>query len=200
MSTNTLRQILTMKQIPNPQLPKPVKLTSLPRGILICTSSTSRAKLKVANSQNGDKVLYEVYPIEKVGQDETLSKSTTKSRIQQPTPNVNKYSSANTDNETDTTKVAATKLRPAYFELLTYSQNHPNATMDELEGKAIDLIANPILDSMKTLKNEEAQEMLADIKKMRFRLSDEQLDEIKYIYGRVQHWLSNTSAKFVFNK
>ena len=158
------------------------------------------AKLKVANSQNCDKVLYEVYPIEKVGQDETLSKSTTKSRIQQPTPNVNKYSSANTDNETDTTKVAATKLRPAYFELLTYIQNHPNATMDELEGKAIDLIANPILDSMKTLKNEEAQEMLADIKKMRFRLSDEQLDEIKYIYGRVQHWLSNTSAKFVFNK
>jgi len=85
------------------------------------------------------------------------------------------------------TKVAATKLVPAYTELLTYIQNHPNATMDELEGKAIDLIANPILDSMKTLKNEEAQEMLADIKKMRFRLSDEQLAEIKYIYGRVQY-------------
>ena len=60
------------------------------------------AKLKVANSQNCDKVLYEVYPIEKVGQDETLSKSTTKSRIQQPAPNVNKNSSANTDNATNT--------------------------------------------------------------------------------------------------
>lgn len=93
------------------------------------------------------------------------------------------------------TKVAATKLRPAYFELLTYIQNHPNATMEELEGKAIDLIANPILDSMKTLKKEEAQEMLADIKKMRFRLSDEQLAEIKYIYGRVQHWRHSVQGK-----
>jgi len=239
-----------------------------------------QAKLKVANSQNGDKILYEIYPIEKVERVGT-TQSTTKNRISQPAPNVNKNPSADIDKSSDgkstpkqdgqayvspsrhndlheqyksgkitleqyqaeiksreraqaaeirklrqqnarqkeeiqqvkdafknthggwnenkalevlrgilkeyPTKVAATKLRPAYFELLTYIQNHPNATMDELEGKAIDLIANPILDSMKTLKNEEAQEMLADIKKMRFRLSDEQLAEIKYIYGRVQY-------------
>ncbi len=47
-----------------------------------------KARLKVANSQNGDKVLYEVYPIEKVGQDETLSKSTTEDNISQATQKV----------------------------------------------------------------------------------------------------------------
>ena len=39
-------------------------------------------------SRNGEKILYAVYPIEKVGQDETLSKSTTKDRIPQSSENV----------------------------------------------------------------------------------------------------------------
>lgn len=248
-----------------------------------------KAKLKVANSSNGEKILYAVYPIEKVEQVRKETTSTTKSRISQPDPNVNKNSSANTDYATDNnttptdegqayvstsrhndlhqqyksgkitleeyqaemdardkaqatenrklrqqkknlqdarqqlqerfknehggwsepkslevlrailkeypTKVAATKILPAYFKLLTFIQNHPNATMEELEAKAIDLIANPILDSMKTLKSEEGQALLADIKQMRFRLSDEQLAEIKYIYGRVQHWRHSVQGK-----
>ena len=48
-----------------------------------------KAKLRIANSINGEKILYKIFPTEKVEEAQAMGTTTTNPNVAQPTPNVN---------------------------------------------------------------------------------------------------------------
>ena len=59
-----------------------------------------KAKLRIANSVNGEKILYEIFPIEKVEEAQAMGTTTTNPSVAQPTPNVNNNNSTLNSNRT----------------------------------------------------------------------------------------------------
>ena len=57
----------------------------------ICRKNNTvwKAKLRIANSINGEKLLYKIFPTEKVEEAQAMGTTTTNPNVAQPTPNVN---------------------------------------------------------------------------------------------------------------
>ena len=72
------------------------------------------AKLQIANSTNGDKILYDIHPIKEVGQGRTLPKSSTVENIPQNGPESQDKSSETTAHYSDDLTVAQKALRERY--------------------------------------------------------------------------------------
>ena len=60
-----------------------------------------KAKLRTANSVNGEKILYEIFPIEKVEEAQAMGTTTTNPNVAQPIPNVNNNNSTLNSNRAD---------------------------------------------------------------------------------------------------